>query len=151
MTNLKGWLEICGKGSVEAGESSYDKNKNSAEADKDQHSWCKDVKGLAIPAKEWLALWQEGIPAANEFQSQIKVDLNSDQCKQMLEANHVVFLADRIVNGLVLLYGAAQLEDDILFLMELKFEAQNCFLSTKTFATHLTRAFHQSVQELLNH
>jgi hypothetical protein len=53
---LKGWLEICGKGSVEAGEDSYNDNENSVGADEDSHTLCQMVKSLAIPAKRVLDL-----------------------------------------------------------------------------------------------
>jgi hypothetical protein len=53
---LKGWLEICGKGSVEAGEDSYNEDENSAGADEDPHSMCQEIKSLAIPAKRILHL-----------------------------------------------------------------------------------------------
>jgi hypothetical protein len=53
---LKGWLNICGKELARDSEQPHDDNENPAEVNEDPHTWCREAKFHAIPAKRVLDL-----------------------------------------------------------------------------------------------
>ncbi|KAI8912674.1 APB-1 protein [Gorgonomyces haynaldii] len=106
------------------------------------------VDGFQIQPREWLQMWKDTIPSTNETITTLNTPLGPPDIKSRLANNNIFFVAERTVNGQMLYYGAAKLEEGSIVLLEINF-GPTISLATKTFAMHLSPLFHEAIAAIV--
>ncbi|TPX41005.1 hypothetical protein SeMB42_g02916 [Synchytrium endobioticum] len=111
------------------------------------------VEAGGLDQNEWLHMWKQQIPDGAEAQRPVS-GLNSatsDVARNKLGLNNVFVIAERMVEGMSILYTSSKLHDGTVFLSEMKFRAPwtSVLVSTKSYATHLIPIYHDALDGIL--
>ncbi|KAJ3079351.1 AP-1 complex subunit beta-1 [Quaeritorhiza haematococci] len=114
-----------------------------------------------LDQQTWLRMWRDEIPQANETKMVVEGGLqfvSIDAARNKLHLNNVFAVAQRVIDGVPILYTACRLQDipstpssSVMFLSELRFDASltSCIVSTKTFGVQFAGAFHAALEGVL--
>ncbi|KAJ3048912.1 AP-2 complex subunit beta, partial [Rhizophlyctis rosea] len=109
-----------------------------------------------LEQETWLKMWQADMGAVGEGVCVVEGVKNRDGMgvdgvRDLLGVNRVFTVAGRVVEGVPVLYTSTRLVDGTVLLSEFKFDPGmgSCQVSTKSYAGHVTGAFHDAVRAIL--
>ncbi|KAJ3029212.1 AP-2 complex subunit beta [Rhizophlyctis rosea] len=108
-----------------------------------------------LDQETWLKMWQADMGAVGEGVCQVDgligVERGVDGVRDRLRLNNVFTVAQRVVEGVPVLYTSTRLADSTVLLSEFKFDPSlaSCQISTKSYASHVTPAFHDALRSIL--
>ncbi|KAJ3126526.1 AP-2 complex subunit beta [Nowakowskiella sp. JEL0407] len=107
-----------------------------------------------LEAATWLTLWSDGVYADSEINETFTVTAGGigKSIVQILGANNIFVVAERVIEGLTHLYTSSKLPDETIFLSEFKFDftMTTCVLSIRSLKPQFSPHYANILNLVLN-